>query len=52
MRQALGVGPNDFVVLGVLKFVPQEDPLTLLAAYGVLIKQHPHTHLVLVGDGL
>jgi glycosyltransferase involved in cell wall biosynthesis len=51
MRQALGIGPNDFVVLGVLKFVPREDPLTLLAAYGLLVKQHPHTHLVLVGDG-
>ncbi|MEI7997045.1 MAG: glycosyltransferase, partial [Methylococcaceae bacterium] len=50
-RQAMGIGQVDFVVLGVLKFVPREDPLTLLAAYTALVKQYPQTHLILVGDG-
>lgn len=50
-RQAMGIGLDDFVVLGVLKFVPREDPLTLVHAYCALVKQYPQTHLILVGDG-
>ena len=51
-RRAMGIGQNDFVVLGVLKFVPREDPLTLLNAYIKLVMVYPQTHLILVGDGI
>ena len=50
-RHSMGICKDDFVVLGVLKFVPREDPLTLLDAYSLLTKQYPQVHLILVGDG-
>lgn len=51
LRRDLGIRPEDFVVLGILKFVPREDPLTLLSAYQMLHKECPGSHLILVGDG-
>ena len=51
LREKMGIGPEDFVILGILKFVPREDPLTLLYAYQSIVKEFLHTHLVLVGDG-
>ncbi|MCS6882530.1 MAG: glycosyltransferase [Oscillochloridaceae bacterium] len=50
-RANLGISPKDFVVLGILKFVPREDPMTLLRAYARLVKKCPDAHLILVGDG-
>ncbi len=51
LRQEMGIGPNDQVILGVLKFVPREDPLTLLKAYNQIASSFPRVHLILVGDG-
>lgn len=39
------------VILGVMKFHPREDPLTLLRAYADIAASFPATYLVLVGDG-
>jgi len=50
-RRELGIQPNDFVILGILKFVPREDPLTLLYAYHQIFQLRPDAHLLLVGDG-
>ena len=51
LREELGIDSNAYVILGVLKFVPREDPLTLLQAYNHVIESFPNTHLILVGDG-
>ncbi|MCP9903249.1 glycosyltransferase family 4 protein [Cyanobium sp. BA5m-10] len=44
--------PEDaFVVLGIMKWSPREDPLTLLEAFKQLHQRVPRARLVLVGDG-
>lgn len=44
--------PTDVpVVLGILKFHPREDPLTLLAGFAESLSNLPQAHLVMVGDG-
>lgn len=50
-RLAQGWGTDDFVVLGVLKWHPREDPLTLVRAFIDLRRAFPAARLVLVGDG-
>ena len=40
-----------FVVLGILKWTPREDPLTLVRAFARLQRHCPRARLVLVGDG-
>lgn len=51
LRQEMGIAPDAQVILGVLKFVPREDPLTLLEAYNEIATSFPKAHLILVGDG-
>lgn len=50
-RQNLGWGAGDFVVLGVLKWHPREDPLTLVRAFVAMRQTIPTARLVLIGDG-
>ena len=40
-----------FVVLGIVKWTPREDPLTLIKAFRLLLVAHPSARLILVGDG-
>lgn len=51
LRAELGIGVDDFVLLGIIKFHSREDPLTLLRGYMKLRKEFSNAHLVLVGDG-
>ena len=44
--------PDDaFVVLGILKWTPREDPLTLVQGFHLLQARCPRARLILVGDG-
>jgi glycosyltransferase involved in cell wall biosynthesis len=55
LRSEYGIGPSDFVVLGVMKFIDREDPMTLLKAFTFVCRgpdeEIPKLHLILVGDG-
>lgn len=51
LRQQLGLAPDDYVVLGVMKWNEREDPLTLLDAILKASLQIPNIKLLLVGDG-
>jgi glycosyltransferase involved in cell wall biosynthesis len=53
IRSDYGIGSNDFVVMGVMKFVEREDPLTLLKAFAAAFpfSWQSRAHLILVGDG-
>lgn len=52
LRHAMGIQADDFVVLGIAKFVEREDPLTLVRAYRKVCQSYPNVHLILVGDGI
>lgn len=44
--------PHDaFVVLGIMKWAPREDPITLVAAFQELQQRVLRARLILVGDG-
>ena len=47
----LGWPEDAFVVLGILKWHPREDPLTLVRAFALLLSRCPRARLILVGDG-
>ena len=47
----LGWPEDAFVVLGILKWHPREDPLTLVRAFALLLSRCPLARLILVGDG-
>jgi len=51
LRQSLGIGAADVVVMAAVKFVPREDPLTVLRAHAAVVRRLPEVHLFLVGDG-
>lgn len=51
LRRSYGIPQDAFVVLGILKFVPREDPMTLLRGFVKLHEGFPRAHLVMVGDG-
>lgn len=51
LRAKYGIPANALIVLGVVKFVPREDPLTLLFGFTRLRETMPDAHLVLVGEG-
>jgi glycosyltransferase involved in cell wall biosynthesis len=50
-RKHLGWNADDFVVLGVMKWHPREDPLTLLDGFEKLLVHQTGARLILVGDG-
>ena len=50
-REKLGIPESSFVILGVMKLVAREDPMTLLRAFEKVTVEHPQVHLVLVGSG-
>jgi len=50
-RARLGLTADDFVALGIMKWHPREDPLTLLRAFSTLRKQRDNAKLILIGDG-
>lgn len=50
-RAALGLEPEDEVLLCIGNFKPQKDPLTLVAAMGVLKAKRPRAVLLFAGDG-
>ncbi|MFM7548032.1 MAG: glycosyltransferase family 4 protein, partial [Cyanobacteriota bacterium] len=47
----LGWPDDAFVVLGILKWHPREDPLTLVRGFALLLARCPRARLILVGDG-
>jgi glycosyltransferase involved in cell wall biosynthesis len=51
IRRSFGIGADDFSVLGIMKWHPREDPVTLLRAFRGFHKKHPHSRLLLIGDG-
>lgn len=51
LRRALGLPADAVLVLAAVKFVPREDPLTVVRAHAALVRSHPTAHLVLIGDG-
>jgi glycosyltransferase involved in cell wall biosynthesis len=51
LRQSLGIGADDVVVMAAMKFIPREDPLTALRAHAAIVRRIPSVHLLLAGDG-
>ncbi len=51
IRKTIGIGPDSFVILGVMKFVEREDPMTLIKGFSKFTENFPNAYLVLVGDG-
>lgn len=51
LRETLGLRSGQFVVLGVMKWHPREDPLTLLDAFSLLRQGVAGVKLILLGDG-
>lgn len=52
IRHSLNIPPHAYVILGIMKWHPREDPLTLVKAFAQIYQQHPDTFLLLVGDGI
>jgi len=50
-RAVLGVGPDERVVAFVGRLVPQKAPVVAVETFRQIRRQHPTTHLVLMGDG-
>ncbi len=51
LRRRYEIAADAFVVLGVLKFIPREDPMTLVRGFLRMAMRHPEAVLLLVGDG-
>lgn len=51
LRQALGIGDDDVMVLQVAGFRPIKDHATVIRAMSHLQASHPNVRLVLAGDG-
>jgi len=51
IRRAQGIPPRQFVALGVLKFIPRENPLELLGGFRTFHATSPNSMLILVGTG-
>ena len=50
-REALGIQPDDELILAVANFKPQKDPLTLIEAMRRLARDRPRARLAIAGDG-
>jgi glycosyltransferase involved in cell wall biosynthesis len=46
-----GISHHSFVALGVLKFVPRENPVELLRGFHIFHQRYPDSALILVGTG-
>jgi glycosyltransferase involved in cell wall biosynthesis len=51
LLQDQGISPQHFVVLGVLKFIPRENPMELLRGFHSFHRRFPDSALILVGAG-
>jgi len=51
IRKQLGFSSGDYVVMGLMKWSPREDPMTLIEAFIEAAKKIPRVRLLLVGDG-
>ncbi|MGB6067599.1 MAG: glycosyltransferase family 4 protein [Desulfomonilaceae bacterium] len=51
LREKIGIPAGAFVIVGVVKFVEREDPITLIRGFASFQTQFQNAHLVLVGDG-
>jgi glycosyltransferase involved in cell wall biosynthesis len=51
VRQEIGVGAGDFLLLQVARLVPQKDHLTSLRTIARVARKRPDARLVLAGDG-
>lgn len=51
LRQSLGVGTKDFLIITVGRLVNQKGHVYLLEAMAEVIKHFPHTKLVIAGNG-
>lgn len=51
IRTRYDIAADAFVVLGVLKLISREDPVTLVRGFLRMAERHPHAILLLVGDG-
>jgi glycosyltransferase involved in cell wall biosynthesis len=51
LLQGQGIPPEHFVVLGVLKFIPRENPMELLRGFRNFHLRFPDSALLLVGAG-
>ncbi|MCB1702343.1 MAG: glycosyltransferase family 4 protein [Halioglobus sp.] len=47
----MGFSPDDFIVLGIMKWHDREDPLVLVRAFRQLLARQARARLILVGDG-
>ncbi|MCB1687081.1 MAG: glycosyltransferase family 4 protein [Halioglobus sp.] len=49
--EEMGLSPQHFIVLGIMKWHQREDPLVLVRAFRQLLDDKPEARLILVGDG-
>lgn len=52
VRQRLSLKPDEKIILMVGRLDQQKAPYYLVSAFSKVIKQHPKTRLILVGDGV
>ena len=52
LRKALGITPDDFVIICVANLHPNKGHCYLLQAFEAVYKKHPETYLLIVGDGV
>lgn len=52
LKAALGIAPQDAVVLGVACLKPQKNPLSFVRVAQQVVRQRPHTSFILAGDGV
>ena len=50
-RKELNMDKNHLLLGSVGRLSDQKDPITMVEAFGIVIKSFPNAHLVLVGDG-
>lgn len=51
LRQEFGIPDDAVVILAAVKFVPREDPMTVLRGFAEAVVARPNTHFLFVGDG-
>jgi glycosyltransferase involved in cell wall biosynthesis len=51
MREELGIGKEEILVVAVARFTLQKQPLKLIAAFARVVKKVPGVRLLMVGEG-